>query len=191
MLGEGFPGSNSVKEPGCQCRRCKRLEFQPWGRKLPWRGKWQPSPVFLPGKSHGQRSLAGYSPWGRKRVGHNLSTEHAHSLDPSPYPHLLHSSWAIRGTVCFLQRVWGKSASSHWFTRWERKQAGNDLVVLLYSQKAAQCLSNSRGGTACEWSGWVEGWKDAWIQGGKSETYKQAESFHCDWTLKHLLTSGL
>ena len=39
--------------------------------------KWQPTPVFLPGKSHEQRSLAGYSPWGCKRVRHGLVTEHA------------------------------------------------------------------------------------------------------------------
>ena len=40
--------------------------FDPWVRKIPWRRKWQPTPVFLPGKSQGQRSLAGYSPWGHK-----------------------------------------------------------------------------------------------------------------------------
>ena len=40
-----------------------------------WRRKWQPTPVFFPGKSHGQRSLEGYSPWGHKRVKHNLLTE--------------------------------------------------------------------------------------------------------------------
>ena len=40
-----------------------------------WRRKWQPTPVFLPGKSHRQRSLVGYSPWGCKRVGHNLATK--------------------------------------------------------------------------------------------------------------------
>ena len=37
-------------------------------RKIPWRRKWQPTPVFLPGKSHGQRSLVGYSPWGHKEL---------------------------------------------------------------------------------------------------------------------------
>ena len=46
--------------------QCRRPGFNPWVRKIPWRRKWQPTPVFLPGKSHGQRSLAGYSPWGRK-----------------------------------------------------------------------------------------------------------------------------
>ena len=40
------------------------MQFDPWVRKTPWRRKWQPTPVFLPGESHGQRSLAGYNPWG-------------------------------------------------------------------------------------------------------------------------------
>ena len=44
----------------------ERHRFHPWVRKIPWRRKWQPTPVFLPGKSHGQRSLAGHSPWGRR-----------------------------------------------------------------------------------------------------------------------------
>ena len=43
-----------------------RCGFDPWVRKIPWRRKWQSTPVFLPGKSHGQKSLVGYSPWGRK-----------------------------------------------------------------------------------------------------------------------------
>ena len=42
--------------------------FDPWVRKTPWRRKWQPTPVFLPGKSHGQRSLEGYSAWGHKEL---------------------------------------------------------------------------------------------------------------------------
>ena len=50
------------KETACQCRRHKRLGFDPWVGKIPWRRKWQPTPVFLHGESHGQRSLAGYSP---------------------------------------------------------------------------------------------------------------------------------
>ena len=48
----------------------RRPGFDPWVGKIPWRRKWQPTPIFLPGKSHGQRSLAGYSPWGC-RVGHD------------------------------------------------------------------------------------------------------------------------
>ena len=49
------------KEPACQFRRCERHRFNPWVRKIPWRRKWQPTPVFMPEESHGQRSLAGYS----------------------------------------------------------------------------------------------------------------------------------
>ena len=44
------------------------LLFNPWVRKIPWRRKWQPTPVFLPGKSYRQRSLVGYSPWGYKEL---------------------------------------------------------------------------------------------------------------------------
>ena len=56
-----FPGGASGKECTCQGRRCKSLGYDPWVRKIPWRRKWQPPPIFLPGKFHGQRSLAGYS----------------------------------------------------------------------------------------------------------------------------------
>ena len=67
----GLPRQLSGKESTCQCTR-RRLD--PRVGKIPWRRKWQPAPVVLPGKFHGQRSLAGYSPWGR-RVGHNLVTK--------------------------------------------------------------------------------------------------------------------
>ena len=49
----------SCKEPLCQCRRPR---FDPWVGKIPWRNEWLPTAVFLPGESHGQRSLEGYSP---------------------------------------------------------------------------------------------------------------------------------
>ena len=65
-LNLGFPGGASGKESACQCRRYKRQRFYPWVRKIPWSRKWHPTPVFLPGKFHQQRSLAGYSPWGHK-----------------------------------------------------------------------------------------------------------------------------
>ena len=50
----------AVKESACQCRRLGRLGFNLWVREIFWRRKWQPTPVFLPGKSHGPRSLVGY-----------------------------------------------------------------------------------------------------------------------------------
>ena len=48
------------------CLQRGRPGFDPWVRKIPWGRKWQPTPVFLPGEFHGQRSLAGYGPWGHK-----------------------------------------------------------------------------------------------------------------------------
>ena len=58
----GFPSGTGGKESGCQWRKHKRRGFDPWVWKIPWRRKWQPTPVFLPGESYGQRSLEGYSP---------------------------------------------------------------------------------------------------------------------------------
>ena len=63
----GFPDDASGKEFICQCRRCKRSRFNPRVGKIPWRRKWQPTPVFLPEKFHGQRSLVCCSPWDRKQ----------------------------------------------------------------------------------------------------------------------------
>ena len=64
----GFPGGTNGKEPACQYRRPKRPGFHHWIGKIPWKTARQPSPVFLPGESHGQRSLAGFSPWGCKEL---------------------------------------------------------------------------------------------------------------------------
>ena len=68
----GFPRGAGGKEPARQCRKQKRWGFDPWVGKIPWRRAWQPTPVFLPGESHGQRSLADYSPQGG-RVRHHWS----------------------------------------------------------------------------------------------------------------------
>ena len=62
-LNWGLPRQHSCRELACQCRWHKRGGFNPWVRKIPWRRKWQPTPVFLPGESHGQKSLEGYWTW--------------------------------------------------------------------------------------------------------------------------------
>ena len=62
----------SGKESTGQCRRHR---FNLWVWKIPWRRKWQATPLFLPGKSYGQKSLAGFSPRGRKRVRHDLASK--------------------------------------------------------------------------------------------------------------------
>jgi len=62
---KGLPRWHSGKESACQCRT---QGFDHWVGKIPWRRVWHPTPVFLPGKSHGQRSLVAYSPWGRRQL---------------------------------------------------------------------------------------------------------------------------
>ena len=59
-----FPSGSDRKE----CLKCRTPRFKPWVGKMHWRKKWQPTPVFLPGESHGQRGLAGCSLWGRKEL---------------------------------------------------------------------------------------------------------------------------
>ena len=68
-----LPWCLSHKESACQCRRCK---FHPRVRKIHWRRKWQATKVFLPGKSHEQRSLAGYSPWSCKESDMTYQLNH-------------------------------------------------------------------------------------------------------------------
>ena len=81
----GLPSWYSGKESACQCRRCKRRRISPWVGKIPWRRKWQPTPVFLPGEFHGQKSLAGYSPWGRKESD---TTERRSTQQRNPHWHV-------------------------------------------------------------------------------------------------------
>ena len=67
----GFPGGSVVKN----CLPMQGHKFNSQVRKIPWRRKWQSTPVFLSGKSQEQRSLEVYSPWSCKRVGHDLATK--------------------------------------------------------------------------------------------------------------------
>ena len=100
---QGFPGGAVGKEATCQCRRHTTWGFDPWVGKIPWRRKWHPTPVLLPGKSHGQRSLVGYSPWGRKESD---TTERLHF-------HFFHflSLWTFYalGLWLYLWIFWGFS----------------------------------------------------------------------------------
>ena len=83
------------KESSFQCRR---HELSPWVRKIPWRRKWQPTPVFWPGKSHGQRSLVGYSLWDCKRVRHNLATKQQSRVNRDKLRHDQRCSALIGGS---------------------------------------------------------------------------------------------
>ena len=84
--------------------------LDPWVRKFPWRRKWEPTPVFLPGESLGQRTLGGYSPWSCKELRHvcsNLACRHVNArVGGGDYPHpcdLGHTNW-VRGGHATLSR---------------------------------------------------------------------------------------
>ena len=86
------------KKSTCQCRRC---EFNPWVRKIAWRSKGQPTPIVLPGKSHGQMSLVGCTPWGLKTVQLDLATKQWQQHGSSIFNFLrelcivFHSGWTV------------------------------------------------------------------------------------------------
>ena len=71
-----------VKKSACKCRRCRRHRFCPWVKKISWRRKWQPTPVFVPGEFHRHGILVGYHPWDH-RVSDTTEwlSMHARSLD--------------------------------------------------------------------------------------------------------------
>ena len=89
----------SGKESTCQCRRRRRWVFDPWVRKVLWSRKWHPAPIFLPGESHGQRSLVGYSPWGHKE---SEMTENTHSIYYG----------SVEGHLLSWRNLWKKLGSS-------------------------------------------------------------------------------
>ena len=114
----GLPRWLSEKESLCQCRRRR---FSPWVGKIPWRREWQPTPVFLPGKSHGQKSLAGYSPWGRKELD---MTEHEASL-----PYNLVRQVLVLSPHFMVEKTEARKAK--WF-------ASDDLAVRLWNRNKIQ-----------------------------------------------------
>ena len=101
--GFGFLMAQMVKNPPAM----QETGFDPWVGKIPWRRAWQPTSVFLPGESHGQRSLAGYSPWGRTE---SYTTERPAlslfilPLLPSRLPHKIKQT-----SVCYTVSLIGYS----------------------------------------------------------------------------------
>ena len=88
-----FPEWLGAKESTFQCRRCR---FDPWVGKSPWRRKLQPIPVFMPGESHGEKSPAGYSPWGHKE------SDTTSQLNNNPSPWLVCQLPASYSFVTFI-----------------------------------------------------------------------------------------
>ena len=105
--------------------QCRKAAFDPWVGKIPWRRKWQPTPVFLPGKSHGERNLAGYSPWVTKSQTWLSYWAHAHILK-SVQPlweyirslltiaHVYFRSLAPGGTYCPRCCWWDVAVMKDW-----------------------------------------------------------------------------
>ena len=104
----GFPRWCSGKEFTCQCRRLKRRGFDPWVWKIPWTRKWQPIPIFLPGKFHRQKSLVGYSPWVPKLDMIEYTHTHTHTHTRACI-HIFYRRHLIR--VPNLSRCFGSSFS--------------------------------------------------------------------------------
>ena len=93
----GLPRWLSGKESPCQCRRHERHGCNPWVEKIPWRRKWQATPVFLPGQFHGQRSQAGHCPWGCKKSDMTDTQTHTHTL--LAFPKYTEASWNKQDSV--------------------------------------------------------------------------------------------
>ena len=100
----GFPGGsvvrNSPTNAGDRHKRHSRLRFDPWVWKIPWNRKWQLTPVFLSEKSHGQRSLVGWSPW-----GHKESDMTEHICTTSSMSHTHNSVWVSEAHWCPFKLV--------------------------------------------------------------------------------------
>ena len=102
-------GASLVAQMERICLQCRRPGFNPWLRKILWRRAWQPTPVFLPGEFHGQRSLVGYIPRGHKESDVTESL----ALSLSPHWDSILSEFDVRHqwviVVCYpfsRQRVW-------------------------------------------------------------------------------------
>ena len=105
------------------CLQCGRPVFDPWVRKIPWRRKWQPTPVLLPRKFHGWRTLVGYSPWGHKESDmtewlHLHINKHIVSQKYKLKMHLIHLTYRtsllnlvyLKCAHNTLAKIWAKSS---------------------------------------------------------------------------------
>ena len=102
-----YSGDTSGKEPAYQCRRLKRHGIDPWVGKIPQRRKW----LFLPGESHEQRSLAGYSPWGCKEL--DMTANDPLSFLARLFLHIL-ACLGQKSLGCTKEGLWLKASPGIW-----------------------------------------------------------------------------
>ena len=169
--------------------RCGRLGFDPWVGKIPWRGKWQSTPVLLPGKSHEQRSLVGYSSWGRKELD---TTErlhvhvHVHWINYGghikefeEYTHNLGfpDSSVSKESTCNA----GDPGSIPGSGRSTREEIGYPLQYS-WASLVAQLVKN----LPATWETWVQPlvWKDP-LEKGKA-THSSILAWRIPWTIQSL-----
>jgi len=126
LLLSDFPGGSGGK---ASCLQCGRLGFDPWVGKILWRRKWQSTPVLLPGKSHGRRSVVGYSPWHRKELD---TTERLHftSLHCSVKMEILVDMTDLSKELCVNTFSYVKSLSTLTIPEYKRKLCGNLSIPL-------------------------------------------------------------
>ena len=143
---KGFPSGTVVKN--LPVNAGAKASFNLRVRNLPWSRKWQPTPAFLPGKFHGQKSLVGYSPWGCQRVGHDWVTEYACSV------YILLATLKME-----LVAVVIPSASSH-FSVGAQKWCCNKWNWLCEGRRKAQVWLHEK-----EWD-----YDSSWTMSGSRET---------------------
>ena len=105
---------NKIRPGGWDSRihlQCRRPGFNPWVGKIPWRRKWKPTPVFLPGEFLEQRNLVGYSPWGHKESDRTEWLILLLSLSKS---NQIWHSLEITSHVCFIEFSYFQRYKYHW-----------------------------------------------------------------------------
>ena len=159
----------SSKEFTCQWRRCR---FDPLVGKIPWRRKQQPTPVFSPGKSHEQRSLEGYSPWGRKELDTAERLKQQTTTQISFNCNLWFvSGEPLRKSVTRLPRTW---VSSHFQSGPSGHPPPKGLPLLSPSSTCGFYTQGSPGTRTREWwntarnAAWETAWNIVWDSGLKS-----------------------
>ena len=113
--------------------------FDPWVGKIPWRRAWQPTPVFLPRKSYGQRSLVGYSPWGSQSVGHNWTTD-THNIVNQLYFNFLKK----KGNYIPFYMVWHSISETLLQGQWGGVFCGGGETGLAYKIRRQRPLGTLR-----------------------------------------------
>ena len=142
----GFPGGASGKEPTCQCRRDKRHGFYPWVGKIHWRRAWQPTSVFLPGESHGQRTLVG--------TVHRVAKSQTWLEGLSMHAHTIKSSQSSGPQSPSVSLRWTETGTEQqhrvWFSRWGNGSSKATQLVSGYEnlrllESSTICQNQSQG----------------------------------------------